>query len=329
MAFEDILGNQRTKSLLKKLLLRGRLPNSLLLKGPEGVGKNEAAMVTAKALNCLNSKDNACETCANCLAVNKGNYPDLMVLAPENDVIKIERMRMLKQTAYLRPMVGKKRVFIIQHAERLREEASNSLLKILEEPPLYSHIILTTHKDHLILSTILSRCQGLTFSPISRQDVTSKLLENGYAPEQANIIAMLVDGNVRQALEMDWEVVQARRALAWDMLLACLRMEGTASLMRDLNSPGSAFRKDLDKILEILASFVRDLLLIINGGSRSLLINPDYQENLLALQEQMTLEQCFKLLRTIEYALYAQQRRVNASLLVNLIFSRFMESNHV
>jgi DNA polymerase-3 subunit delta' len=329
MAFEDILGNQRTKSILRKLLQRGRLPNSLLLRGPEGVGKNEAAAVTAKALNCLKSTDNACETCANCVAANNGRFPDVMILGPENDVIKIEKMRLLKQTAYLKPMVGKKRVFIIQHAEKLREEAANSLLKILEEPPFFSHIILTTHNDHLILSTILSRCQVLTFSPISREDVTSRLLEKGYASEQANIIAMLVDGNVRQALEMDWDAVQARRALAWDMMLACLRMEGTASLMHDMSSTGSAFRKDLDKILEILASFVRDVLLIKNGGSQSLLINPDYRGNLLALQEETTLDQCLLLLRTIEYALYAQQRRVNAALLVNLIFSRFMESNYV
>jgi DNA polymerase-3 subunit delta' len=329
MAFEDILGNQRTVKILRKLLKRGRVPNSMLFRGPEGVGKNDAALVFAKALNCLDSNDNACEKCANCRAVNRGAFPDVMTITPEKDVIKIEQMRLLKQTAYLKPMVGKKRVFIIQQAEKMKEEAANSLLKVLEEPPDFSHIVLITHNDHLILSTILSRCQVLTFSPISREDVTARLLEKGYALEQANIIAMLVDGNVRLALEMDWESVQARRALAWDMMLVCLRMEGTASLMHELSSAGSDFRKDLDKILEIQASFVRDVILLKSGGLQSLLINPDYRENLLILRDHMSLEQCHKLLRTIEYALYAQQRRVNAALLVNLLFSRYMESNHV
>lgn len=329
MAFEDILGNQHTKNLLQKLLRRERLPNSLIFRGPEGVGKNEAAMVTAKALNCLNSRDNACEKCANCEAVNKGNFPDLMILEPEKDVIKIEKVRLLKQTACLKPMVGKKRVFIIKHAEILKQDAANTLLKILEEPPLYSHIILTTHKDHLILSTIMSRCQVLTFSPISREDVRARLLENNYAAEQANIMAMLVDGNVRLALEMDWETVQARRALAWEMLMACLNMDGAASLLQVMSKAGSALRQDLDKVLEILASFIRDLLLIKNGGSRDLLINPDYLEDLLDLQERMSQAQCLRLMGTIEYALYALPRRVNSALLVNLIFSRFMESNHV
>lgn len=329
MAFDDILGNERTKNILKKALLRKRLPNSLLLQGAEGVGKNEAALVVAKALNCLNKRDDACETCANCKAIGKGNFPDVMILEADKDVIKIEQIRILKNTAYLKPMGRGKRVFIIQHAEKMTEEASNSLLKVLEEPPLSSHIILTTHKDHLLLSTIRSRCQSLVFSSISREDITRRLLEKGYAAEQANIIAMVVGGNIRLALEMNWESVQSIRKLAWDLLWAGLNMKGAASLLYEMTAPGAGIRQEFEQILEILASYMRDLLLLLEGGSQSLLINPDFGENLHELSARLSHERCVSLLNTIEYAIYAQQRKLNYSLLVNLLFSRFMGKNHV
>lgn len=329
MAFDDILGNDRTKNILKKALLRKRLPNSLLLQGAEGVGKNEAALVVAKALNCLTKRDDACETCANCIAIGKGNFPDVMIIAADKDVIKIEQIRLLKETACLKPMGRGKRVFVIQHAEKMTEEASNSLLKVLEEPPLSSHIILTTHKEHLLLSTIRSRCQSLAFSSISKEDITRQLLDKGYAAEQANIMAMLVGGNVRLALEMNWETVQSIRKSAWDLLWSGLNMKGAASLLYDMTAPGAAVRQEFEQMLEILASYMRDLLLLMEGGSQSLLINPDYGDNLRELSARLSHEQCVSLLKSVEYAIYAQQRKLNYSLLVNLLFSRFMEKHHV
>jgi len=142
MAFQNILGNSRVKAILSKSLQRNRVPHSLLFIGPEGVGKKEMALVVAKALNCQKKTENSCEECTSCVAINKKNFPDVMEVSPQKDVIKIEQMRLLKSTTYLKPMVGKKRVFIITDAEKMSEEASNSLLKILEEPPSFSHIFL-------------------------------------------------------------------------------------------------------------------------------------------------------------------------------------------
>ena len=105
MAFDDVLGNSRTKRILKKSLERNRIPNSLLFYGPEGVGKRDIALVLAKAMNCLKYRDDACDVCPSCHAIENGNFPDVMVLSPEKNVLKIEQMREMKQTAYLKPMV--------------------------------------------------------------------------------------------------------------------------------------------------------------------------------------------------------------------------------
>jgi DNA polymerase-3 subunit delta' len=177
MAFQNILGNSRVKTILSKGLKRTRIPHSLLFVGPEGVGKMETALVVAKALNCLQKFDDSCEECPSCVAINKGNFPDVMEILPEKSVVTIDQMRDLKSTAYLKPMVGKKRIFIIPDAEKVREDASNSILKILEEPPSFTHIILLTDNPYLILPTIKSRCQVLTFAPVLKEDIEKALLE--------------------------------------------------------------------------------------------------------------------------------------------------------
>ena len=131
MAFQDISGNLRVKKILQKALRKGRMPNSLLFSGPGGVGKGGTALVLAKALNCEKMEDDSCDVCPSCKAISGGKFPDVMNISTEGNAIKIEQIRILKQTAYLRPMVGKRRVFIVSEAEKMTEEAANSFLKIL------------------------------------------------------------------------------------------------------------------------------------------------------------------------------------------------------
>jgi len=128
MGFEDIIGHERVKKILKKSLQKKKIPNSMLFCGPEGVGKRGMAFALAKAINCEQKKDDACETCSLCKAIDAGNHPDVMEIQPDGEVIKIEQMRTLRQIAYLKPMVGKKRIFIVDEAEKMTEEAANSLL---------------------------------------------------------------------------------------------------------------------------------------------------------------------------------------------------------
>jgi DNA polymerase III gamma/tau subunit len=119
MAFKDVAGNVRIKRILKMALERGRVPNSLLFSGPEGVGKKAMALTLAKTLNCLNLATDSCDECPSCEAIDKGVHPDVMVIAAERQEIKIEQTRFLKQMAYLRPMTGRKKGF---HRRRRRHD---------------------------------------------------------------------------------------------------------------------------------------------------------------------------------------------------------------
>ncbi|MGD2245567.1 MAG: DNA polymerase III subunit delta' [Candidatus Aminicenantes bacterium] len=329
MAFQDILGNNRAKKILSRALKMKRLPNSLLFSGPEGVGKKDVALVVAKALNCLNKRENSCEECSACTAINNRNFPDVMDISPENDVLKIEKMRVLKSTAYLRPMVGKKRVFIISESDRMRDEAANSLLKILEEPPSFSHIILLSHNPYLILPTIKSRCQILTFAPVFKEDIEKVLLEKGYDAEKARGLSLVVRGNLKQALSLDWEDVQEKRQKAWQILYSFLRREKIALHLRDFFSTRHLDKSEMEQVFEVLSSFCRDIILVKENGDRIFLMNPDYEQNIQEAADLLSYEQPLDFLEKMDYSLYALQKNLNVNLLTSSMFVHLMEKQHV
>lgn len=322
MAFKDILGNERQKKILRRALQKGRIPNSLLFCGPDGVGKKSLSLVLAKAMNCEKETDDACEACSSCRAISRGVFPDVMLISPENNMIKIDQMRTLKQTAYLKPMVGKKRFFIVTEADRMNDEAANSLLKILEEPPYFSLIILITSNPDMIKPTIQSRCQALSFQPISKEDIERILLENGFGEERAKIISLLVGGNLRKAMSFEWEEIQSQRAEAWKLLLSLFGEEKVASFLRSYSSYQSQVKEELAELLEMLSSFCRDLILIQERGDMSLLMNPDYKEKFIRASKLVTLEKSMEWLERMDYALFALQKNLNVNLLLTSLFSK-------
>jgi len=329
MAFKDILGNRRVKMILFKALQRNRVPHSLFFVGPEGVGKMETALVVAKALNCLQKTDDSCEECSSCVAINKKIFPDVMEVLPEKNVIKIEQTRLLKSTAYLKPMVGRKRVFIIPNAEIMNEQASNSILKILEEPPSFSHIILLTDNPYLILPTIRSRCQVLSFAPVFKDDIEKVLLEKGYEAEQAKVISLVVHGNLKYALSLDWEDLQENRKKAWQVLFSLIRKENVSVLLKEFSSSRFMDRQEIAKMFDFLSSFGRDILLLKEEGALNHIMNPDYEQDLREISRALSLDQTLDFLNKIDYSLYALKKNLNVNLLMSSLFSHFMEKHYV
>jgi DNA polymerase III subunit delta' len=327
MAFKDITGNNRVKSILSKALAKGRLPNSLLFIGPDGVGKYETALVVAKALNCLNKKDDACEACSACVAINEdkegGVFPDVIRLSPKNDTLSIDQMRFLKNTCYLKPMVGKKRVFVVKEAEKMNDSAANSLLKILEEPPLFSHIILISNNPYLILPTIKSRCQIVTFSPVSREDIEKSLIQRGYAAERARILSLMAGGNLKLAVEMDWNEVREIKARTWNFFISFLSRDNAVSGLNELVLKQKTDGSDhLKEVLGILLSFCRDIILLKQKGDIDLLLNPDYLKDLTTAAERLPLNSLQSCLSEIDRALYMMNKKVNVNLNLSAAYLR-------
>jgi DNA polymerase-3 subunit delta' len=329
MAFKDIVGNSRVKKILKLALERDRVPNSLLFCGPDGIGKRQMALTLAQALNCSEAQADSCDRCPSCLAIAKGRFPDVIEITAEKQEIKIEQIRFLKQMTCLKPMSGKKRVFIIEEAERMSGDAANSLLKVLEEPPLFSHIILVTSSPFLLLPTILSRCQALAFSAVSKEEIEEILVDHDYPEDQARILSLLVDGNLERALDLEWEEVQTLKDGSWRLFETMLAGRRSSLFLERFGSPAKSSQEEFEQTLEIFSSFTRDILLLELGGEVRFLLNPDYESKLREASGALPVRQAVALLAEIDFVLSEFPRNLNKNLLAATFFSNFGELSHV
>src|ERR1043166_7950904 len=158
--FDELTGNERVKAALKRMLVSDRLPGALLFTGEEGIGKKRFALEVARALNCRTPKGHEADEWTQIIWTD---HPDVgLVVAPKR-VLRVEQMRQIEKEANFRPFEGKARVFLIDEADKLNDASANALLKVLEEPPRTSHLILITARPAMLLPTILSRCQMIRF----------------------------------------------------------------------------------------------------------------------------------------------------------------------
>lgn len=195
MSFKDIIGQEIPKKVLKKDLISGRIASSYLFVGSKGVGKKLTALNFAKALNCQNRTDEPCEECRNCRLIEKGNFPDLLLISSgEKGNISIDKIRELKQTVSLRTPF--KRVAIIEDSETLTEEAQNAFLKTLEEPPPDTILILTSSNPNYLFQTIISRCKIVKFRNLNKREVESLLKKRG--EKNFKLLASLSGGSMER-----------------------------------------------------------------------------------------------------------------------------------
>lgn len=184
MSFSHILGQERVIKILRRFLASNRFPQGLLFFGPSGVGKRTVALELAKALNCqtqitadttrrlaqMNTtpmSTDACDRCSSCQKIDKNIHPDVKIISPEKETIGIDQIRELNREVQWKPFEGKYKVYILEKAEKLTQEAANSFLKTLEEPPTNVFFILLSENKDTLLPTILSRCWALPFSGLS------------------------------------------------------------------------------------------------------------------------------------------------------------------
>ena len=161
--FEKIIGNNQIKENLKKALQNGTLSHSYLFVGLKGIGKKLLAIELAKQI----------------LNMQSETHPDLAIIEPEGNNIKIEQIRLLQKKIQEKPILSDKKVYIINDAETMTVEAQNCLLKTLEEPPEFATIILIGSNENSFLPTIKSRCMIIRFRPIEDSDL-KKYLETHY-----------------------------------------------------------------------------------------------------------------------------------------------------
>ena len=199
--FENILGNERNKEILKKTIELSQISHSYIFWGTEGIGKKLIAMEFAKRILCINNKKDNCN-CKSCIEFDTNNHPDFSMINADDGKIKIEQIRELQRKIAEKPIISENKVYIIDDADKMTTEAQNCLLKTLEEPPEYITIILICSNENNLLSTIKSRCTRMYFEPIEIEKV-KKYIMNQHIFENVNEeVLELSQGSIGKALKL-------------------------------------------------------------------------------------------------------------------------------
>ncbi|MBA3604047.1 MAG: AAA family ATPase [Parachlamydiaceae bacterium] len=318
--FDYIVGNERIKGFLSRMVAKGEVGNSLLFAGPQGIGKTLFALAFAKMLL---SQDNPTEKHLHKLET--GSHPDIHIYSPEgkSGMHSIGAMRSLSEEVYLPPHEATRKVFIIRDADRMLTYSANALLKTFEEPSLDTVIILLSSSPDLLLPTILSRCSTFQFHPLSDEEMVALLTtRHKQSPEKAKQITALSQGSVSKALRLCEGTQDPLRNVVMQMLAegkfssysqliakakeigelveaSTKRVEESSKqeLLKGYCDKLSATqRENVDKELEGIASIQsmhevdavfnslltwhRDLHLLETGADERYLFNPDFLEEL-------------------------------------------------
>ncbi|MCE5335564.1 MAG: DNA polymerase III subunit delta' [Desulfobacteraceae bacterium] len=314
MALRDIPGQQRAVRFLKQLIGKDAVPHAFLFSGMAGTGKLRAALEFAGALDCLERRDaDMCGECGGCRKIAQNVHPDLLRVRSEGAYIKIEQIRELRERVRFRPFEGRYRIVIIEDAQKLREEAANAVLKILEEPPSGNIFILIAPESQMLLPTIVSRCCHVRFQPLADELVAECLMkESCLSPETAAEMARLAAGSLDRAR---W-LTEEGRVAGWKKVVENLRRLEELSIMDffPMVSEWTGNREAVEQDLECIRLWVRDLVLHRLSGDHPLTFALDGKT--LEAASNVPPERLFLLYHEVEGAM--QSLKVNANLQMTL-----------
>lgn len=201
--FENILGNDKIKEALKNIIINKNASHSYMFIGVEGIGKKLIATEFSKRLLC-NSEKIDCNSCKSCIEFDSKNHPDFLIIEPDGNLIKIEQIRNMQKKIQEKPIISKRKIYIINDADKMTKEAQNCLLKTLEEPPEYISIILIGNNESSFLPTIKSRCMIIHFEPLKNTEI-KKYLQTEFGTDSINIQDDMLDifqGSIGKAIKL-------------------------------------------------------------------------------------------------------------------------------
>ncbi len=310
MGFSEIKGHERPIKLLKSYIERGGLEGGYLFTGPEGIGKKLTAKALAKTVNCERDGLDACGECASCVKIEKNQLPDVRLIECADGQIKIEDIRQLQHGMGLKPYEAKTRVFIIDNAHKLTAEASNALLKVLEEPPKNSLIILVSDKPGLLFKTVLSRCKILKFSALRRAQL-KRLFRDDYRLDEntAHFLAYFSEGRLGCGLRLkDADILRQKNRVIDDFVFS------TSPGLKNLQAQGE--RQDIYRYLNILAAWFRDVYLLKIGMPGSEVINCDRKPDLKGQMQRFSMADLNRIINSISESISYLERNINTKLLI-------------
>ncbi|MFH1689160.1 MAG: DNA polymerase III subunit [Candidatus Eisenbacteria bacterium] len=319
MGLERIKGQDRAIGLLRAAFESERLSHAYLFQGPDGVGKETAALAFAQALNCEEEALSGCGKCAGCKMAARLSHPDIHLIFPMPTTLKpAEKSELIasyvrdgyreqdfgRKSAIVsvetilsdvvvkvnqRPYIGPWKAFVVADADMMTTEAANTLLKTLEEPPAKTVIILTTSRPNALPATVVSRCQKIPFASLPRDTVEEVLLADprlGFDAKRASAAASLAQGSVGRALRTDKEGPTVDLKHVADLMVG-KRTKDVASLVNEATALAFRLgRTEQQRLLDLMLLWYRDVLKLSEMGGEAAKPHLLYSQHLRELTRQ-------------------------------------------
>jgi DNA polymerase-3 subunit delta' len=330
VSFTEFLGNTTTVARLRESIAAQRFPQSLILAGPKGAGKYTLSLMLARAMNCLNPRESDglpdfCGVCHNCERIGESanleervaeavaareemrdvdkretrifvqTHPDVVVVPPDPPqlMIKLGQIRKVIHAAYYRPPVEARRAFTIFTSSAFMKEAANSLLKLLEEPPAHTSLILLTENPQELLPTIRSRSvvYRLGALPAAELEAVIAKRRTELKPAERALVARLAEGAVGRAVSLDLETYLAARQDALIVLRTALKEPDYSQLFQATEKyrAGADGQQKTVNLLRALGGLLEDLLLVV-AGTPALARNIDIAAEMERMAQGLTVD---------------------------------------
>lgn len=277
----NIVGHTWAVEHLQRSIAVERVAHAYLFAGPTGIGKATLALRFAQALICERGTGDPCLECRGCTRAARGNHPDVRKISLVSQAagekadeaksrdLRIDTVREWQRDIDLRPFEAKRRVFILDDADKLTDQAANAMLKTLEEPPPYAVLILVAHGAGDLLPTIVSRCRVLRLRPLRRADVASTLEQDyNVASSDAALVAAWSAGRLGQAIQAveNPDVIEQQQAVL--DTLGELRQANRAVRLKWAEEQAKEYRSSQATVhtsLLLWQNWWRDVMLAANG----------------------------------------------------------------
>lgn len=314
MPFSSVIGHTRIVKLLKRSLEAGKLSHAYLFEGIDGTGMKETALALVESVFCGESE--GCGKCPSCRKIAEGNHPDLHIVRPEGMHIKIDQIRDLRKALSFRPYEADKKACIIEDAERMNVSAANAFLKTLEEPPGDALLILLTSHVESLLPTIRSRCQQISFSPLSNEAIEATLTKEGADVKPSRIAAAMAGGDLARARELlaGDHLQERKRFLERAVGLSC---SDIIPLFESAEEYASN-KENIIYLIDLLMLFWRDILFLHTGNGE--ISNSDLLPLLKEKADQFTLDQVMENLELINRIRHSVMKNANPRLSLEVLF---------
>lgn len=327
--FGHIIGNDSIIEHLQNAIASHKVSHAYILLGEEGMGKKQLAGIFAKTLQCEEGGILSCNRCKSCLQSETGNHPDIIWVTHENISIGVDDIRVqVNADIQVKPYNSPLKIYIINDADKLTEQAQNALLKTIEEPPVYALIILLVRNISVILPTIQSRCVLLSLKPVDKLKIKDFLMKEHHIPDYiAEMAASFSGGNVGKAIKYatsdTFEKVKGE-ALHILKYIDDMELYEVVTGLKTL----SASKNNIEDYIDLMILWYRDVLMFKATMDPDLLL---YKEEISFINKQANIrsyENLDNIINAMEKAKIRLGANVNFDIAIELMLLKLKENSN-